>query len=846
MDYSQFLETKLQVAPPVGIDLGSFEPNPNLFPHQQLAVEWAARSGRALIAMSFGLGKTRIQCDLARVLHAATGKPFLVVCPLGVKHQFQHEDGPALGQTWEYVRTDEEAAAAETPFLITNYERVREGNLNPRALDLAGVSLDKGSVLRDLGSETYQVFNEAFASVPYRYVCTATPSPNRYIELLNYAEFLDVMDRGQALTRWFKRDSSKAGNLTLHPHHEKEFWMWVASWALFLYRPSDLGFDDTGYELPELRVHWHRLAVDHGRAWEQTDNRGQRRLLLDAAGGVSQASQEKRATLSDRIEKLLELLEQDPTRHWLVWHHLEAERRAIEKAVPEAVTVFGSQELETREQRILDFSHGHIRILATKPEIAGSGCNFQRHCYSNVFLGINYQFQDFIQAIHRTHRFQQAHPVDVHIIYAESEDSIVETLKAKWAQHDALVENMRGIIHKYGLSHEALRRDLTRTVGVARREVRGDLFLAVNNDSTLEVGGMPDDSVDLIHTSVPFGNHYEYTTQVEDFGHNPTDDDFWSQMDYLIPSLFRVLKPGRVAAVHVKDRILYGHQTASGVMEVSPFSDDCVRAFRKHGFLYEGRRTIVTDVVRENASTYRLGWTELTHDATKMGSGLPEYLLLFRKAPTSRDNARADEPVTKDKADYTRARWQVDAHALWRSNGDAPRMLSPEEFAELAPDIAGRVYAAEQLARPYDHERHVALCEALDDAGRLSASYMMLPPKVTRAPEDAVWDDVVFMRTLNSEQARGREQNHICPLPFDIVERAIRLYSNPGDLVLDPFAGLFTVPVTALKLGRRSVGVELNPAYFEAGVRYVQAADQEVRRVDLFAWADQAAHVEVA
>lgn len=244
-------------------------------------------------------------------------------------------------------------------------------------------------------------------------------------------------------------------------------------------------------------------------------------------------------------------------------------------------------------------------------------------------------------------------------------------------------------------------------------------------------------------------------------------------------------------------------------MEVSPFSDECVTAFRRHGWMYEGRRTIVTDVVRENNSTYRLGWTEMTRDASKMGSGLPEYLLLFRKPPSDPTTARADEPITKTKEDYTRARWQIDAHSFWRSNGNSP--LSPDEL--------------------YDYRQHVSRLEEKDRLGNLPSSFFAEPP-VSRSAW--VWDDVVYMRTLNTDQSRSRQQNHICPLPFDIVERTIKLYSNEGDLILDPFAGLFTVPYLAIKYGRIGYGVELNPRYFEAGVDYCQKMEQEKTAPTLF------------
>ena len=490
-DYYQFLENKMDVVEWSGFEIDVSDLHPDTFPHQKDAIRWAARIGRGLIAMSFGLGKTRIAIELAKQVVTRTDGKFLMICPLGVKHQFTEEDGPVLGVKFQYVTSDQDIKTSNTPYLITNYERVRDGNITLTDEDgnnihnIMGANLDEGSVLRSLGSKTYEIFDKQFKSVPYRWVSTATPSPNRYRELIYYAGFFDIMDKGQALTRFFQRDTSKAGNLTLHPQHEEAFWLWVASWALFIYKPSDLGYSDEGYELPPLNVHWHRISVDHTRAWEQTDSWGQHRLFLDAAAGVREAVAEKRETIPERIRAAKELITDN--RHWLIWHHLEDERKAITMAMPESTPVYGSQPLETREQRILDFSHGKIPILATKPEIAGSGCNFQKHCHSNIFLGIDYRFQDFIQAVHRTYRFQQTREVDVHIIYAESEQQIAMTLKKKWKQHDKLVEKMQGIVKKYGLTHWAIETGLKRNVSTFRDEYQGRFFRLVNTDSTVEL-----------------------------------------------------------------------------------------------------------------------------------------------------------------------------------------------------------------------------------------------------------------------------------------------------------------------------------------------------------------------
>lgn len=845
--YRWIAESKIDIHGGGGFEVGDEALHPSLFPHQRDTVRWMLARGRALNASSFGLGKTRIACEVIRQIHAHTGGRCLIVAPLGVRHQFTLKDGPAMGMDIQYVRTDAEAQAAPSPYLITNYERVVSGDISAAwlAAHVTAVSLDEGSVLRSLGSDTQQTFEAVCRPIPYRFVCTATPSPNNYRELIYYAQFLGVMDAGQALTRWFKRDSQKAGNLTIHPHLEGEFWLWVASWALFVQYPSDLGYSDEGYTLPELTVTWHRIAADHEKAWEVSDNQGNVMLFKDSAASINMALKEKRDSLSARVAKAAEIVAADaPTKHWLIWHHLEDERREICRSIPDAVDVYGSQELEVREGRIVDFSDGKYRILATKPEIAGSGCNFQEHCYANIFVGVRYQFEEFIQAIHRTQRFGQRHPVEVHIIHTDAEDQIVEVMKRKWEQHRKLVANMTAIIHKFGLTNEALSMNLKRSLGVNRQEVSGQSFVAINNDSIVEMERWADESVDMICTSIPFSKHYEYSPSKNDMGHNPSHDAFWAQMDFLIPHLHRVLKPGRMAAIHVKDLLEYAHNSGLGVMAVYPFSDDCVQAFRRHGFVFCGRVTITTDVVRENNSTYRLTWSEMVKDGTKMGAGLPEYVLYFRKRQTDTSRSYADVPVVHTKEQYPVSRWQVDAHAYWRSDGNrhltpeevraAAMQMTPEQLTQLDPGKIYRWFKLFSSKNLYNYEDHLAMVDALDKEGALPKTYGLMLPAAPDGAKDYVWDDISAMQTLNSAQFRRGEENHVCPLPFDIVERLIERFSNPGELILDPFGGLGTVPYIAVKMKRRGACIELNPVYWQAAVQYLKEAEIQVSAPTLF------------
>jgi DNA modification methylase len=823
-DYINFLRRKIRLAAFDGFEVDSEEINPILKPHQAAVVQWAVRGGNRALFERFGLGKTVQQIEICRLVQKKAGGKVLIVCPLGVRQEFKR-DGNMLGVHFEFIRRPEEMTDGHD-FYLTNYESIRDGKLDPNIFTV--VSLDEASVLRSYGSKTYQEFLPLFSKVKYKFVATATPSPNRYKELIHYAGFLGIMDTGQALTRFFQRDSTQANNLTLYPHKEKEFWAWLNSWAIFLQRPSDLGFDDSGYDLPPLNVIYHEVKTDHSAAGTEKD--GQGLLFKDAALGLKEAAAEKRDSLPARIEQMCSILAADPDNHYLLWHHLEAERHEIKRAVTSAVSVYGSQDLEEREQAIVDFSDGKIKYLSVKPEIAGSGCNFQRHCHKAIFLGINYSFNDFIQAVHRIYRFLQTREVEIHIIHSEAEREIVKTLQTKWKQHEEMVENMSNIIKEHGLNSLSMADILARTIGVERLQVDGDRFTVANNDCVIEARRQPENNVDLIVTSIPFANHYEYTPSYNDFGHTENNDHFWSQMDFLTPELLRILKPGRLYCCHVKDRILFGNVTGAGAPTVSPFHCEAIMHGRKHGFDYMGMITIVTDVVRENNQTYRLGWSEQCKDGSKMGVGSPEYVILFRKPQSDRTRGYADTPVKKSKDDYTRARWQVDAHAFWRSSGN--RLLTADDLAGLGPDKLAKAFTEYSLQNVYDYEFHVRIGEELEVRGALPSTFMSLAPG---SHDEAVWHNVNRMLTLNGTQSQRGLQQHVCPLQFDIVDRLIERYSNPDDLVYDPFCGLGTVPYRAILKGRKGQGSELNTGYFFDSVQYLKSAEREFSMPDLFA-----------
>lgn len=977
--YREFLRRKAVATPDRGFAIGLDEINPLLKPHQKVLVQWGVAGGCRAIFAKFGLGKSMMQLEICRLILKRAGGRALITAPLGVRIEFMR-DAAKLGIEIKFIRRIEEAG--ETGIYLTNFETVRDGKLDPRHFTVC--SLDEASVLRGFGgSKTFREFMRVYDTVAYKFVATAIPDPNDHIELLAYAAFLGVMDVGQAKTRFFKRDATKADVLTIHPHKEREFWLWVSSWAIFLQKPSDLGFSDEGYDLPPMEVRYHEVLVDHRSAPVETNGQGS--MFRGSVKGVVEASREKRDTLDVRVAKMREIMAASPDDHFLLWHDLEAERKAIERVLPdleyvqwqgfkdgneEAIAIFerhytareledrklfvgpgdktvlmtadrtalfawrkfiddsgqqgincavfrnegpllssglireasaiawerwpgqrlytyvnadeilsdnpgycflmagwekcgttksgliilealpgtgadlwigpmdkrvisqsvyGTQDLDEREQAIIDFSDGKIQYLAAKPVIAGSGCNFQRFCHREIFVGIGFKFNDFIQAIHRTYRFLQTETVVIDIIYAESEREVLRELQRKWAQYEETVEKMSEIIREYGLDHAAKMQELIRSMGVERIEVRGDNYRCINNDCVEEAMSLPADSLHMILTSIPFSTQYEYTPSYNDFGHTDDNEHFFEQMDFLTPELLRVLQPGRVAAIHVKDRIVPGGMTGLGFQTVYPFHARCIEHFTKHGFAYMGMKTIVTDVVRENNQTYRLGWTEQCKDGTKMGVGMPEYLLLFRKPPTESVNSYADTPVIKAKATYSRARWQVDAHGFSRSSGN--RLLTPEELEGMSHQAIFRIFRDYNLENTYDFEQHVKLGEALEAKRILPVTFMLLQPPSWH-PD--VWSDVTRMLTLNGAQYASGKEMHICPMQFDIADRAIEQFTMEGETIFDPFGGLMTTPYRAIKLKRKAVATELNQRYFLDGCAYAKAMEDKMAMPTLF------------
>lgn len=854
LTYDDFLREKVAFDRSFGFDVRDdwlspiMRPgHPDFKPHQADIVKWAVKGGRRAIFARYGLGKSVMQLEILRLIvehgpslgrdrdaFGTETRRGLIVAPLGVRFDIIADGRDLLNTEVRFVRSTADVDPAWSGLYVTNYESVRDGKLD-LSLFIA-TSLDEAAVLRSFGSETYQRFLPLFADIPYRFVATATPAPNRHKELIHYAGFLSIMDTGQALTRFFKRDSSKAGNLKIHPHKKREFMLWLNTWACFIQRPSDLGYSDEGYALPPLEVVWDEVEV--GILSDQVEKDGQGVLVRGGAKSAVESSREKRHTMSARVERALLRV----TAHWadpaetgqiILWCDLNDEQDALEAGLREMGLSFSSirgaqSDIEVEEQ-LRAWLAGETYALIGKPMMLGRGLNLQQ-CSTAVFVGVTHKYEQTVQAIHRIHRFGQRRACTVHLLYGETESDVRDNLLTKWQEDDALTDTMSDILREFGLDATAVSAELARAMGVERAAWSGQDWEIVLNDSVVEWRDHVDaESMGLIVTSIPFGGKYEYSPNYADFGHVDDNGQFWWQMDYLTPSLHRALMPGRILAVHVKDFPLYGSVTGAGVYTFDTMHAEAIAHYTGHGFDYFGMITVTTDVVRENNQTYRLSYSEMAKDHSKMGVGSPEYVLLFHKPQTNRSKGYADLPVSKDKADYSVGQWQIDAAAEWRTGGD--RLLTGDELAALEVGVRSKLFTAQSERSVYDYDAHVALADRLAARNALPGTFASLVPGSWRRD---VWTDVLRIDTLNSEQRKREVEAHICPFPLDIPRRLIRMYSNPGELVGDPFSGLGSTVLEAVRQGRRGFGSELNPVSTADSVVYLTRHDNEANAPTLF------------
>lgn len=411
----------------------SFDLPSSLFPHQRASVEFALECGTAALFLDTGLGKTFAALAWADQIVQHTNKHVLMLAPLGVTRQ-HHDEANARGIEAAISR---DGALPPSPcVVITNYERLHLFDVSA----FGGVVLDESSILKSFSGATTKKLIELFARTPYRLACTATPAPNDHTELGTHSEFLGVMKRDQMLMRWFLHDSADTGTWRLKGHAVRPFWDWVASWSRCVSKPSDLGFSDDGFSMPELKIHRHLVAADRSvNAGEEKD--GQAKLFRMPDTSATAIHTEKRMTKDARAQRAAEIVNAEPDEPFTVWVETDYDADAVMAMLPGAIEVRGSMSPEEKEDRLTAFSRGQERILVTKASIAGFGLNWQ-HCARTVFAGVTFSYEAFYQAVRRHWRFRQTRDVHAHIVVADTEAAIWDIVTRKAGDHATMKTEM--------------------------------------------------------------------------------------------------------------------------------------------------------------------------------------------------------------------------------------------------------------------------------------------------------------------------------------------------------------------------------------------------------------------
>lgn len=418
--YAGFLERKRKCFNDSGFSPKSI--NRKLKDFQRHIVDWSIRGGRRAIFSDCGTGKTFMQLEWANAITQHTGDPVLILAPLAVSRQTQRE-GERWGIPVNIARRQDQISPGVN---ITNYEMLHA--FDQRVF--SGVVLDESSILKSYSGRIRNQIIDSFSATPYRLACTATPSPNDFMELGNHAEFLGAMTRTAMLATFFNHDGGETSKWKLKGHAVKPFWEWVASWAVMLRRPSDLGFNDDGYELPALRRHYHIVNTEAQQGF----------LFPVDALDLSERRQSRRESLDERISRCADMVN-GSTDQWLIWGDLNAETEAAAGAIPDAVEVAGKHHQDFKEEHMLGFALGRPRVLVSKPKIAGWGMNWQ-NCHNVVFMGLSDSYESRYQAVRRCWRFGQDHDVDEHIFVSDRDGAVIRNQERKQAQAEQMAESM--------------------------------------------------------------------------------------------------------------------------------------------------------------------------------------------------------------------------------------------------------------------------------------------------------------------------------------------------------------------------------------------------------------------
>lgn len=635
-EYEEFVRSKRRIEVATGHTPGDL--NDHLFDFQHAIVSWAVRRGRAAIFADTGLGKTLMQLSWAEEVASRTSGIVLILAPLAVSEQ-TIEQGKTFGI--EVRRVPAGGIPSEPGIWITNYERMNLGD----DYELHGIVLDESSILKSHDGKTRTKIIESCQSIPYRLSCTATPSPNDFEELGNQCEFLGVMTRTEMLATYFINDAGDTGTWVLKGWGQSRFWEWMGTWAVVLRSPADLGFDGSRYDLPALTYHEHVV---------ETDAIGDE-LFSRPAQTMLERRKAQRDSIEARCNALAAVVNAEPNEPWLIWCHLNDEAELLANLISDSVNVQGADHADAKTKNMMDFTHGKLRVLISKPKICGFGMHWA-NCARMAFVGLDDSFEKFYQAVRRCYRFGQKREVQVHIFTAENEGQILQNIKRKETLHHEMSANM--IEHMKDIMNKELSGQ-TNIVDEYREDTHhGDGFTVHLGDCVKWARRMPENSVDYSVFSPPFADLFVYSNSDHDMGNCANDAEFVAQLRFLISELFRVIKPGRNVSFHCMN--LPTTKMRQGFIGLRDFRGDLIRAFQDAGFIYHSEVCIWKDPVVAMQRTKALGLLHKTirENGTMSRMGLPDYVVTMRKP------GDIEERVTHGD-DLPVSLWQKYASPIW-------------------------------------------------------------------------------------------------------------------------------------------------------------------------------------
>ena len=723
MNYTDFLNSKLITTKETGIkNIPAL--NSKLYDFQKDITAWALKRGSSAIFADCGMGKTPIQLEWA---HHIPGK-VLILAPLAVADQTVRE-GKKFGIELLHSRNGD---IGDSKIIITNYEMMEKFDES----DFNGIVLDESSILKSYDGKFRTRIIEKFKETKFKLALTATPAPNDYMELGNHSEFLGIMTRQEMLSMFFVHDGGDTAKWRIKGHAESEYWKWLASWAVMIKKPSDLGYEDGNFILPKLNI--NQVAIESTKKMEGM-------LFALEAQTLQERISARRETIVDRCASCADLVNQSKDQ-WIICCNLNGESQLLKNMIKDSVQIIGSDTAEFKAKSMLEFSEGKIRVLITKPSISGFGMNWQ-NCHKMAFVGLSDSYEEYYQAVRRCWRFGQKKAVDVYLITSNLEGAVVSNIRRKEADAERMALNM--VEHMKDLSKKnikGLKREDSNYMTDTVKEKDYTLYLG---DSVELIKKIESDSVHYSIFSPPFSSLYTYSNSERDMGNCKNDTEFMTHFKFLIKDLYRVLMPGRLISFHCMN-LPISKQNA-GYIGIRDFRGELIKLFQDEGFIYHSEVCIWKDPVTAMQRTKALGLLhkQIKKDSCMSRQGIPDYLVTMRK--------RGDNP---ERVTHTNESFPVQ---LWQ-----------------------------QYASP-------------------------------------VWMDINPNDTLQFRSAReNNDERHICPLQLQVIEKALNLWTNPGDTILSPFAGIGSEGHVSLKNGRKFIGIELKKSYFDCAVRNLAAIKREM------------------